>query len=75
MSETDQPDGSRYPRAYAGEPSTVARAPLTADQLDYMADLILELKQMAERLDLDTLTVILALGHREALHQVSKRRA
>lgn len=40
-----------------------------ANQLEYMADLILELKGLAERAGLETLTGILALAHAEARRQ------
>lgn len=44
---------------------------LAAHKLDYMADLVLELKQLADLAGLKTLAGILALAHAEALQQVA----
>ena len=39
------------------------------DRLDYMADMVLELKQMAERSGFVTLAAIFAVAHVEAVQQ------
>lgn len=44
-------------------------APSRADQLEYMADMLLELNEIAERLGCPTLAAILSVAHREALVQ------
>jgi hypothetical protein len=70
MQSAEQTEGSdrdsEVEREYAagGSPEHTA-----ANQLEYMADLILELKGMAERARLETLSGILALAHAEARRQ------
>ena len=51
-----------------------ALAPMTLDQLDYMADLIAELREMASHAGLGTLAGILALAQSEAGQQIARRR-
>jgi hypothetical protein len=43
------------------------------DQLEYLADLILELKEIADNLGCATLAGILVVGHREAKIQAHDR--
>jgi hypothetical protein len=43
-----------------------------ADRIAYMADLILELKQMAEASEFRTLATILGLAHVEAKHAAAR---
>ena len=50
------------------------RGTLSIDQLDYMADLVAELREMSQRSGLTTLAAILALAQIEAGQQISKRR-
>ncbi|MEQ1695602.1 MAG: hypothetical protein ABL901_07150 [Hyphomicrobiaceae bacterium] len=50
------------------------RVALSLDQLDYMADLVSELREMSHRAGLTTLAAILALAQTEAAHQITKRR-
>jgi sensor histidine kinase regulating citrate/malate metabolism len=45
----------------------------TADQLDYMADMISELRTMAQDGHLITLAGILSLAHAEAMQQMIAR--
>ncbi len=47
---------------------------LSLDQLDYMADLVAELREMSQRSGLTTLAAILALAQTEAAQQITKRR-
>ena len=47
---------------------------LSIDQLDYMADLVAELREMSQRSGLTTLAAILALAQIEAGQQIAKRR-
>ena len=44
-----------------------------ADQLDYLADLILELKEIADNLGCATLAGMLVVSHREAKIQAHER--
>jgi hypothetical protein len=44
-----------------------------ADQLEYLADLILELKEIADNLGCATLAGLLVVGHREAKIQAHDR--
>jgi hypothetical protein len=44
-----------------------------ADQLEYLADLILELKEIADNLGCATLAGLLTVGHREAKIQAHDR--
>ena len=44
-----------------------------ADQLEYLADLILELKEIADNLGCATLAGLLVVGHREAKIQAEDR--
>jgi hypothetical protein len=44
-----------------------------ADQLEYLADLILELKEIADNLGCATLAGLLVVGHREAKIQAHER--
>ena len=44
-----------------------------ADQLEYLADLILELKEIADNLGCATLAGLLVVGHREAKIQAQDR--
>jgi hypothetical protein len=44
-----------------------------ADQLEYLADLILELKEIADNLGCATLAGLLVVGHREAKIQADER--
>lgn len=53
-----------------GEP----RVMLSLDQLDYMADLVSELREMSSRAGLTTLAAILALAQTEAAQQIANRR-
>ena len=41
----------------------------TGDQLNYIADMILELREMTRSAGLETLSGILDIAHREAVHQ------
>ena len=47
---------------------------LSLDQLDYMADLVAELREMSQRAGLATLAAILALAQTEAAQQITRRR-
>ena len=47
---------------------------LSLDQLDYMADLMSELREMSQRSGLTTLAAILGLAQTEAAQQILKRR-
>ena len=49
--------------------------PSLPERLDYMADLILELKCMAEQSGLRSLAGALGLAHAEARHQLERRSA
>jgi hypothetical protein len=49
--------------------------PLTLDQLDYLADLVAELREMSGRAGLTTLSGILALAQTEANAQIAQVRA
>ncbi len=46
---------------------------LAADQLNYVADLVLELKSISERLGAGTLATILGLAHAEAQQELRRR--
>lgn len=56
--------------ASALDPAPRSRA-LDVDQLDYMTDLIAELREMAKRAELDPLATILALAQAEAARESS----
>lgn len=68
--------------AQAGQDTTSVteddRAPLlqrqqmSVDQLDYLSDLISELREMSLKGGLTTLAAILALAHTEAIQQMTK---
>lgn len=45
-----------------------------ADQLEYLADLILELKEIADNLGCATLAGLLVVAHRESVIQARDRR-
>ena len=47
---------------------------LSLDQLEYMADLVSELREMSQRSGLMTLAAILALAQTEAAQQIKRRR-
>jgi hypothetical protein len=49
--------------------------PLTLDQLDYLVDLVAELREMSGRAGLTTLSGILALAQTEANAQIAQVRA
>lgn len=51
------------------------RAPLSIDQLDYLVDLVSELREMSDRSGLSTLAAILALAQTEANAQIAAARA
>ena len=51
-----------------------ASVDLSLDQLDYMADLVSELREMSQRSGLTTLAAILALAQTEAAQQIMRRR-
>ena len=57
-----------------GSQSENSQQALAADKLDYLADMVLELKQLADRSGLRTLAGILALAHIEASQQVAALR-
>jgi len=57
-------DGCRRPDEQLTDPAAAASLP---DVLDYMADIILELRQMADRTPCQTLNGLLGLAHTEAL--------
>ena len=44
-----------------------------ADQLEYLADLILELKEIADNLECATLAGLLVVAHRESVIQARDR--
>ena len=56
---------------------TAGQAPPTAeaDQLDYLADMVGELRTMARRLGAETLADVLALAHAEAARAAVRRRS
>ncbi len=58
----------------AGEAGVTKGDGLSLDQLDYMADLVAELREMSQRSGLTTLAAILALAQTEAAQQITKRR-
>lgn len=49
-------------------------ADISLDQLDYMADLISEFREMSQRSGMSTLAGILALAQSEAAQQIANRR-
>ncbi len=53
----------------------VAPKPLTLDQLDYLADLVAELRAMSGQAGLTTLAGILALAQVEASAQIAQARS
>ena len=57
-----------------GSQSESSQQALVAHKLDYMADMVLELKQLADRSGLRTLAGVLALAHIEASQQVAALR-
>lgn len=70
-----------HPKAHAriAEPQTAAAKPnsreqMTADYLDYLADVVLELKEMAARANADTLAALLDVAHREAKLQLQRNK-
>lgn len=69
-----------HPKAHAriAEPQTAAkpnsREQMTADYLDYLADVVLELKEMAARANADTLAALLDVAHREAKLQLQRNK-
>jgi len=75
-SESDQTSTGHIDRLRHQSDSEAEQHPLTlkADQLAYMADLVLELKHMAERAGLDTLSSILALAQLECTEQAKRCR-
>ena len=71
-----------FQRHLLGQPSKHTASPLTdhtateisrTDQLEYLADLILELKEIADNLGCATLAGVLVVGHREAKIQAYDR--
>jgi hypothetical protein len=60
-------------RRNSPHPSTAEH--VRSDVLEYLADLALELKAMAEQQHLPTLTGLLDLAHREALLQSGSRKS
>lgn len=65
------------PATDASEGNAKAEAPPTAeaDQFDYLADMVGELRTMARRLGAETLADILALAHAEAARAAVRRRS
>lgn len=55
------------------EPTGAARD-MTIDQLEYVTDLIAELREMSQRSKLSTLASLLALAQAEAAREVALRR-
>jgi sensor histidine kinase regulating citrate/malate metabolism len=55
------------------ETSEIGQGQQTTDQLDYLADMIAELRTMAHDGHLITLAGILSLAHAEAMQQVIAR--
>ncbi|MFN3869602.1 MAG: hypothetical protein ACK4MF_11120 [Hyphomicrobiaceae bacterium] len=47
--------------------------PLVAEQIEYMADMILEMQELAAHAGLSTLAGILKLAHSEALLQIGRQ--
>lgn len=72
-----------FQRHLLGQPSKQTASQLTnhpaaneisrTDQLEYLADLILELKEIADNLGCATLAGVLVVGHREAKIQAYDR--
>jgi hypothetical protein len=60
--------------AYQADPHGEPAIPLTVDHLEYMADLMSELREMSHRSGLETLAAILALAETEAGQQIAARR-
>ena len=70
MQSEEQTEGSdRDSEVERDDPAAGEPERHVANQLEYMADLILELKGLAERARLETLSGILALAHAEARRQ------
>ncbi len=57
-----------HPDGHACDPPPEATLPTRADHLDYIADMLRELKAMSERADRPALTVLLELAYQEAAH-------
>lgn len=77
---TVQADGSgtgeeQSPLALPGAQDGTDTAQVGSDYLDYLSDMVLELKVMAERADTPTLAGLLDLAYREAQLQRDQRRA
>ncbi len=62
--------GEEFQAEHHAEPA----ATVTIDHLEYMADLISELREMSHRSGLETLAAILALAETEAGQQIAARR-
>lgn len=60
--------------AASSHPAAHASGDITrADQLEYLADLILELKEIADNLECATLAGLLVVAHRESVIQARDR--
>jgi hypothetical protein len=55
-----------HPDRHACDPPPEATLPTRADHLDYIAEMLCELKAMSERVDRPALTVLLELACQEA---------
>lgn len=60
---------------YSTSPDGGQPLPVTLDQLDYLSDLVTELREMAGRAGLSTLAAILALAQTEASTQIAQARS
>jgi hypothetical protein len=58
-----------YPDRNAGDPAPEERTPSDADRLDYIADMLRELKAMAAGADCPGLPELLELAYRKAARQ------
>ena len=67
--------GSNTDHSYAVRETDTQAQPLTLDQLDYLADLVAELREMSGRAGLTTLAAILALAQTEASAQIAQARS